>query len=436
MYCRKLYSEALLSIIALAAAMPSAFAQQPPDVVGSDSSGNTAAGLGALNFETSGGDNSAFGYAALYRSTTGESNTAAGYSALAGNTTGSYNTAVGSAALSANTTGIFNIAIGAAALSNNSGGNRNTAVGSYTLYSNTADNNTASGYKALYCNTTGANNTAFGSGALFSNTTGTGNEAQGVNALLNNTTGSRNLGVGSNALSNNLSGSYNLALGFNAGDSQTTGNDNIYIVNQGVADESQTLRLGTQGTVGTVGSGILSAYIAGVATSQVTGSALYITPSGQLGVLASSERFKTDIETLGAATEKLAQLRPVTFKLKTDSQGTRQYGLIAEEVAQVYPELVIHGADGRIDGVRYEELTPMLLKLFQQEQAQLLTQARQTDSRAGLIHQLQARGAQVDAQAEALRKLAAQVAQLNEFKQSMLAAVGEARSRERLARAP
>jgi trimeric autotransporter adhesin len=110
------------------------------------------------------------------------------------------------------------------------------------------------------------------------------------------------------------------------------------------------------------GSGILSAYVAGVATTTVTGSAVYVTPSGQLGVLASSERFKTDVESMGAASEKLARLRPVTFKLKTDPDGTTQYGLIAEGVAKVYPELVIHGADGRINGVRYEELAPMLLR--------------------------------------------------------------------------
>ncbi len=184
-----------------------------------------------------------------------------------------------------------------------------------------------------------------------------------------------------------MTGSYNVALGFDAG-YDATGNDNIYINNVGTGGESQTLRLGTQGAAGVVGSGILTAYIAGVATSQVTGSAVYITSSGQLGVLASSERFKTDVQTMSSVTEKLSQLRPVTFKLKTDDRGTVQYGLIAEEVAKVFPELVIHGADGRIDGVRYEELAPMLLNevqrqaaeirdLKQQQQDQLTAQAKQ-----------------------------------------------------------
>jgi len=210
-----------------------------------------------------------------------------------------------------------------------------------------------------------------------------------VNALYYNTTGIRNLGIGSNALYGNVTGSYNVALGFNAGYNQSTGNDNIYINNLGVGGESQALRLGTQGTSGVLGSGILRAYVAGVATSQVTGSAVYVTASGQLGVLASSERFKTDVETMGSASEKLTQLRPVSFRLKTDAKGTVQYGLIAEEVAKVYPELVIHGADGRIDGVRYEELAPMLLNLVQQQQARLAAQDERNAVQGKQIQEMQ-----------------------------------------------
>jgi len=467
---RTLHSGILFSLIGLAAALPPAYAQQPPDVVDSDASGNTASGTGALAHLTAPATrNSAFGYAALYLNSTGSYNTAAGFSALSANTTGYNNTAVGSEALTYNTIGANNIAIGTDALHLNSSGNNNVAVGGDALYSNVGDNNTASGFGALYSNTTGANNTALGVDALFANTTGKGNAAQGVSALRSNTTGIRNLGIGSNALYSNVSGSYNVALGFNAGYNQTTGNDNIYIANPGIAGESQTLRLGAQGTAGVQGSGILSTYIAGVATSQVTGSAVYVTPSGQLGVLASSERFKMDIEDMGTASDKLARLHPVTFKLKTDPRGTRQYGLIAEEVAKVYPELVIHGADGRIDGVRYEELAPMLLNVFQQQQQQLLTQARQADAQAEIINNLSAqaekagsqarilrdlqiraekahsqaqsiRSLQVqaekaDAQAEVIRKLQAQVAQLNEFKQSLLPARGEPPPRL-LARAP
>jgi hypothetical protein len=103
----------------------------------------------------------------------------------------------------------------------------------------------------------------------------------------------------------------------------------------------------------------------------VTGLAVYITSSGQLGVQPSSERYKADIEPLGNRTERLSELRPVSFKYRNDPSGTVQYGLVAEEVARVYPELVVRGADGRINGVRYEELTPLLLHEVQQQQAQI-----------------------------------------------------------------
>jgi len=430
----------LAAITGLAALMQPAYADQPPDVVESDAHGNTAAGPYALArlVVTSGAvvSNSAFGYQALYSSPTGYSNTALGYFAQYSNLSGFNNVAIGTVALSYNTTGSNNVGIGIEALvGGDSPGNNNTAVGGEALYVNSGDNNTAIGFNVLQADTTGANNTAFGTNALLWNTTGKGNEAQGVNALLSNTTGIRNLGVGSNALYSNATGSYNIALGFDAGYYQT-GSDNIYIANPGVADESQTLRLGSQGTAGVQGSGILSAYIAGVATSQVTGSAVYITPSGQLGVLASAERFKTDVETMGAASERLARLRPVTFKLKTDPKGTLQYGLIAEEVAKVYPELVIHGADGRIDGVRYEELAPMLLNGVQQQQARLIAQARKADAEAQVIHELEAQADQADAQARMIHGLEAQIASLDAFKQSMLSVLRAAQSREQFARAP
>jgi hypothetical protein len=378
----------LLAAMSLASIMQSAHAQ-PPDVVSSDASDNTASGTNALLNLSGGWDNSAFGLTALKL-----------------NSSGSYNTAVGSGAMTSNTMGWYNTAVGYASLQSNTDASNNTATGVFSLWKNTA----------------GENNTAFGPYALQANTAGNDNDAQGFKALYSNTTGIDNLGIGSNALYGNVTGSYNIALGFNAGYNQTSGNDNIYLANQGVAGESQTLRLGTQGTRGVVGSGILSAYIAGVATSQVTGSAVYITSSGQLGVLASSERFKTDVASMGAASEKLAQLRPVTFRLKTDPTGATQYGLIAEEVAKVYPELVIHGADGRIDAVRYEELAPMLLNGVQQRQAQIAAQA----------NDLAVQGQKLDSQAETIRNLEAQLAQLIQFKQSMLTAMRELRPQENL----
>ena len=135
-------------------------------------------------------------------------------------------------------------------------------------------------------------------------------------------------------------------------------------------------------------------------SSRVTGSAVYITSSGQLGVLASSERFKTNIEPMGTATERLAELRPVSFKLKNDSSGTVQYGLIAEEVAKVYPDLVTRGDDGRINGVRYEELTPMLLNEVQQQQERLVAQASELAAQGAQLAELKALVATLISQAK------------------------------------
>jgi hypothetical protein len=199
----------------------------------------------------------------------------------------------------------------------------------------------------LYDNTTGFHNTATGAEASFSNTSGTINTAIGYGALFSNTTGSNNIAVGNDA-------GYNL----------TDGANNIDIGNEGVAGESGHIRIGTASTQTTT-------YIAGIENTKVTGSAVYITAGGQLGVLASSERYKTGIAPMGEGTTRLQELRPVSFHLKTDLNGPVQYGLIAEEVATIYPELVIRDATGNVQGVRYEELAPMLLNEVQKQAAEI-----------------------------------------------------------------
>ena len=174
----------------------------------------------------------------------------------------------------------------------------------------------------------------------------------------------QNTASGGGALSSNTTGSNNIAAGYQAGFHLTTGNNNIDIGNVGVAGESNIIRIGTKGTH-------KAAVIAGINTSQVTGSAVYVTTSGRLGVLASSERYKIAITPIGQSTEKLQQLRPVSFHLKADPKGVLQYGLIAEEVDKVYPELVIRDEGGKIQGVRYDELAPMLLNEVQQLKQQV-----------------------------------------------------------------
>jgi len=230
---------------------------------------------------------------------------------------------------------------------------------------------------ALYYNTSGVSNTAIGSFALQDNTLGNDNTAVGFNALRANTvggyaalrsttTGNSNIGFGYQSLYLDATGSSNIAIGYQAG-YYATGSNDIEIGNMGARDDDNVIRIGAQGTqTGT--------YIAGISSAQITGAAVYVTSSGQLGVLASSERYKTAITPIGESTQKLQQLRPVSFHLKTDPAGAVQYGLIAEEVDKVYPELVIRDDTGKMQGVRYDELAPMLLNEVQQLQATIKLQ--------------------------------------------------------------
>jgi len=220
--------------------------------------------------------------------------------------------------------------------------------------------NTAGGASALASNTGGQQNTAIGREALLGNSTGNFNTAEGVSALAGNTTGQKNTAVGLKALFGNSTGQSNTAIGFGAGINLTTGSNNIEIGTGGAAADDKLIRIGTQGTqTGT--------FISGIAGTAVTGADVVINGQGKLGVVASSARFKKDIANMGDSTDALMKLRPVTFKYRNDDRGVTQYGLVAEEVEKVYPELVTYDADGRIESVRYSMLTSMLLNQLQKE---------------------------------------------------------------------
>ncbi len=331
---------------------------------------NTAIGYFALNNNLSGGGNTAIGAESLGSNSTGVYNTASGFLALLSNISGIYNTATGVLALRDNSTGASNTATGGNALEFNTTGSANTAVGSAALLGAhtdasapeaTGSNNTGIGANALYSYSTGSNNTASGFNALYANTTGSINTADGQGALQRNTTGWGNTASGQSALGYNTTGTVNIGLGYQAGSKVTTGSHNIEIGNVGAASDNNMIKIGTEGQQA-------KTFIAGIYNTSVTGSAVMVDSAGQLGVVVSSERFKTAIAPMGSNTAKLEQLRPVTFKLKTDVKGTVQYGLIAEEVAKVYPELVVRDEQGRIDGVRYDELTPMLLNEVQKQE--------------------------------------------------------------------
>jgi len=332
---------------------------------------NTAGGDSALKNNTAGAHNVANGYQALYFNTSGNYNTATGWQALYSNTTGTYNTANGVRALYSNTTGSFNTANGASALFEN-GGDDNTATGFNALINNFGSNNTANGAAALVSNY-GDNNTATGVGAL-SHNGGDNNTAAGFNALLHNQ-GNGNTADGCQALYNNTTGGGNTALGSGAGLFLTTGSNNIDIANGGVAGESNTIRIGTEG-------GQTATFIAGIygeTTGSTTTLPVIVDVNGQLGTAASSERFKTEIKPMDRTSKAILGLKPVTFHYKSDRKGTPQFGLIAEEVAKVNPELVARDRNGEIYTVRYEAVNAMLLNEFLKEHHKVQDLQRQVE---------------------------------------------------------
>ena len=320
------------------------------DTQGWFQNGNTAEGQTALWNLRGGHNNTAVGLLSLNGLVNGNSNTAVGAWTLGFNN-GNNNTATGAAALQSNRIGQDNTANGTSALGANVEGSQNTAIGSQALTSNTGYNNTAIGFEALSSNTDGSFNTAVGRNALMGNTLATFNTAIGQDSLLFATSGGGNTGVGYGALSSTTTGSTNTALGYYAGWSVTEANNVICIGSLGANVSNSTW----------------ISNVWGVTTQSGNTAPVVVSDGGQLGVVASSERFKKDIAGMKDASSVLLALRPVTFHYKSDAKDTPQFGLIAEEVAKVNPALVLRDQDGKPFTVRYDAVNAMLLNEFLKE---------------------------------------------------------------------
>jgi hypothetical protein len=325
-------------------------------------------GADAGNTSTFGvGKNTAFGAGALASNSTGYENSAIGAYALGSNTHGGRNVAFGHNALVANTMGGNNGAFGASALRYNTTGNANSAVGS----------------RALYSNTTGCCNSAVGSRALYFNTTGVNNIAVGINALSANTTGHNNIAIGADALNSAFAGSGNIAIGQVAGANQTFGSDNIYLANTGMGAESNRIRIGRPGTGAGTHAATFIAGIRGATTANADAIPVLIDSDGQLGTVSSSRSVKQDIRDMGDSTSRLLDLRPVTFRYKqkqtlpSGGEVPHEYGLIAEEVAEVFPDLVVYDEQGRPFTVKYHEMAPMLLNEMKKQEHTIETQRQE-----------------------------------------------------------
>jgi len=382
-------------VLAYVALAPVARAKQPSEDRGN---GNSAAEeVDALNPSTIGSDNTAHGWSSLFSNTTGSFNTADGHGALYGNTVGDNNTA-----------------IGFQALFNSLGGSQNTATGSQALMNTIGDYNTANGFQALRINDVGQGNVANGIQALYSNTTGNQNTAEGAYALYMNTIGAFNTASGTLALFHNTTGRENTAIGDSAGLNLTTGDGNVCIGYdvRGVAGEFNTTR------------------IRNIYSSVVSERAVFVNSENKLGTLLSTRRVKDDIKPMDKASEAILSLKPVTFRYKKEVEpnGAIQFGLVAEEVAEVDPDLVILDKGGKPESVRYEAINAMLLNEF-------LKEHKKVEEQQTMIRQLKSEAAKQEATTSELKKsVGVLTAQLREQALQIEKVSAQVQMRERLAR--
>jgi len=386
---------------------------------GPSGSDNVFLGYKAGNFKTTGSYDTGIGYGALSPNTSGSDNTAVGAYAMGGNTTGKLNSAFGFGALNADTTGYYNSAFGYEALLSNTTGNANAAFGFGALAHNTtagasgtSASNSAFGYYALFTSKTAVGNSAFGDAALYFDTTGSDNVAVGANALAATTTGAENTAVGYAACSGNTTGSGHSCFGFdsdvvgeNLHNATAIGAHAAVMVSDaivlgsvaGVNGATTTARIG----IGTTSPTNLLTLGQGFGPSIADGWATY-----------SSRRWKTNIQTLHGALEKVERLRGVSYDLKAN--GQHEVGVIAEEVGAVVPELVTYEANGKdARSVDYSRLTALLIEATKEQQAlireqQKLIRAQQTQLRS---QQAQIRAAQTQstAQQTQISQLASQI---------------------------
>jgi len=399
----------ILSVLACFVALPQMRAAPevtpPPDgAYGS----NTAEGYKALFHQTANTFNTGIGWVSLFSQTTAEANTGVGAGTLAFNTADN-NTALGAAALEFNIGGGLNVAVGGFALLHNGSGSDNTAVGMQALEFNTSHvTNVAVGVFAAQ-NGNADFNTAVGGFALKANVGGTRNTAVGAGAIESGNGGNDNTAVGELA-GNNITGNGDSCFGSSAGINIIGAVDAVVIGNgtngagTGLVAAPRVISIGNvPGRSSVFGDVHDSCYIGSIYQQNIGGAgtphAVWVDADGTLGLMPSSRRFKHDIKPMDQASAALLALKPVTFKYNSDKKGTQQFGLIAEEVAEVNPDLILRDDQGTILSVRYEQVNAMLLNEFLKEHKKVqnleVTVAQQAKGMEVLTAQLKEQAAQI-----------------------------------------
>ena len=391
--------------------------------------GNTGLGVNALtsvNPGAGGINNTAVGTNALTADTGGFYNVAVGSGALANNISGNFNMAIGAEALNQNNAN-FNLAIGFRVAFQNTIGNHLTGIGAAAMRNNTtAGFNTAVGADALRENTSTELNVAVGDSALtsFNGTAATdgANTALGSIALVTLTSGQENVAVGRRALENSTSGSNNTSLGWRSGDGVLTGDGNTCIGSSTCTNTSSADNVVCIGQNSAGENFSNRAYIPNVGQftqNFVVGNVEFVTvrlSDGKLGHTVSSRRYKDDIKPMGDASELIYKLKPVSFRYKKtpEYQGDNlDYGLIAEDVAEIDPKLAIRDGKGQIESLRYVAIYNMMLNEFLKEHKKVEEQqASIADLKSTVALQqkeMQVLTAQLKEQAAQIQKVSAQV---------------------------
>jgi uncharacterized coiled-coil protein SlyX len=317
------------------------------------------------------------------------------------------------------TTGVYNTGIGTYSLLSLTDGSLCTATGAGALFSNTASENTAVGAGALFSNVDGSDNNAVGAFALFSNVSGSFNNAHGRDALLNST-GAQNNAMGDDAMFFNTTGSFNTAIGDDALDANVDGNSNVAIGDEAGtglgASVNNCIAIGAPGA-GPFATFDNTCFIGSIFDEPVsdpgTQEAVFVDQFNVVGIQSSSRRFKHDIQPMDKASEAILALDPVTFKYNGDKNGKTQYGLVAEEVAKVNPDLVVQHKNGEISTVRYEQVNAMLLNEFLKEHKKVESQQATIAELKSTVAQqqkgMEVLTAQLKEQAAQIQKVSAQL---------------------------
>jgi hypothetical protein len=319
---------------------------------------NSFFGDNAGQANAGGGANSFFGYQAGFLTTVGDANSFFGVQAGHDNTTGNFNSFFGDVAGRLNTTGDNNSFFG------NNAGNRNT----------TGFANSFFGRSAGFGNTTGVNNSSFGTRAGVSNTTGIENSFFGWQAGQTNTTGSNNTIIGVNA----DVGSGNLTFATAIGSGSTVNSNNTIALGR-TGGQDLVLTYGNVSVFGSLGvGGVVSLTLAAAGSTSLCRNA-----SNQIATCSSSLRYKTNVQTFNGGLEMLRRFRPVTFDWKTD--GTRDIGFVAEEVNEIEPLLTTRNSSGEIEGVKYAQITTVLVNSIKEQQTQIEQLQKQIETLKKLV---------------------------------------------------